>query len=192
VDEAGYDCFPLLGVSQGCAISIAYAARHPERVSQLILYAGFSAGAYARNEDPAEIERRRAMGTLMRLGWGQPNPAFRQLFTSMFIPGASLDQAEAFNELQRRTTSPECAARYYEASAKLDVRHLLGEVKCPTLVMHPSGDANVSVELGRRMAAGIPGARFVPLCGQNHLFLEGEPAEARFFEEMRHFLNAPS
>ena len=128
------------------------------------------------------------MTTLMRLGWGQPNPAFRQLFTSMFIPGASREQADQFNELQRRTTSPECAARYYEASAHLDVRPLLHQVTTPTLVMHPRGDANIPVELGRQMAAGIPGARFVPLPGQNHLFLQGEPAAARFFEELDLFL----
>lgn len=188
VDAAGYDRFPLLGVSQGCAISIGYAVRHPERVSHLVLYAGFPAGAYARDEDPAEIERRRAMTTLMRLGWGEPTAAFRQLFTSMFIPGATAQQATAFNELQRRTTTPQNAARYYEASGHLDVRSLLAEVKCPTVVLHPRGDANVSIELGRRMAAGIPGARFVPLAGENHLFLEGEPAEARFFEEMRRLL----
>ena len=190
VDCSGLDRFPLLGVSQGCAISIAYAVRHPERVTRLILYAGFAAGTYRREGEGAEHEKRRALTTLMRLGWGQPNPAFRQIFTSMFIPGASQEQMDSFNELQRRTTSPECAARYYEASGHLDVRHLLEKVSVPTLVLHPRGDANIPVELGRRMAAGIPGAQFVPLPGQNHLVLEGEPAAERFFEEFDRFLEA--
>ncbi len=106
----------------------------------------------------------------------------------MLIPGATREQADAFNELQRRTTSPECAARYFEATGRLDVRCLLHEVTAPTLVMHPRGDLDTPVELGRQLAAGIPGAQFVVLPGRNHLFLEGEPAEARFFEEFRRFL----
>jgi pimeloyl-ACP methyl ester carboxylesterase/DNA-binding SARP family transcriptional activator len=188
VEAASYDRFPLLGISQGCAISIAYAVRHPERVTHLILYAGFAAGAYRRDNHPKEREARQAITTLMRLGWGQRDAAFRQLFTNQFIPGATREQAVAFNELQRRSASPERAARYFEASANLDVRDLLHGVTTPTLVMHPRGDTVTAVEHGRQMAAGIPGARFVPLPGQNHLFMQGEPAEARFFEELRLFL----
>lgn len=187
VDAAGYDRFPLLGVSQGCAISIEYAVRHPERVSHLVLYAGFGAGAFMRG-DPEATERRRALITLMKLGWGQQNPAFRQTFTTLFVPGATLEQMDAFNELQRRTASPEIASRHYTASAQIDVRHLLDKVVAPTLVMHGRGDAVVPIELGRQMAAAIPGARFVPLPTQNHLFLEGEPAADRFFEELELFL----
>lgn len=187
VDAAGYERFPLLGVSQGCAISIAYAVRHPERVSHLILYAGFAAGAFMRG-DPEAIERRQALITLMRLGWGQQNPAFRQTFTTLFVPDATPEQMDAFNELQRRTAAPETAARHYTASAQIDVRHLLDQVVAPTLVMHGRGDAVVPIELGRQMAAAIPGARFVPLPTQNHLFLEGEPAAERFIEEMNLFL----
>jgi pimeloyl-ACP methyl ester carboxylesterase/DNA-binding SARP family transcriptional activator len=187
VEAVGYDRFPLLGVSQGCAISIAYAVRRPERVSHLILYAGFAAGPYKRG-DETERERRRAMITLMRLGWGQSNPAFRQMFTSRFIPDATREQAEAFNELQRRTASPEGAARYYETTASIDVRQLLQRLDVPTLVMHQRGDAQVPMERGRELAAGIPGARFVALPGQNHLFLENDEATGRFFEELRRFL----
>jgi pimeloyl-ACP methyl ester carboxylesterase len=187
VDAAGYDRFPLLGVSQGCAISIAYAVRHPQRVSHLILYGGFAFGPYAGG-DEAEREMRRAVVALTRLGWGQSNPAFRQMFTTRFIPDATREQAEAFNELQRRTASPEGAARYLESMASLDVRPLLPLVDVPTLVMHPRGDAVIPMERGRELAAGIPGARFVPLPGQNHLFLETDEAAPRFFEELRRFL----
>jgi DNA-binding winged helix-turn-helix (wHTH) protein/pimeloyl-ACP methyl ester carboxylesterase len=187
VDAAGVDRFPLLGVSQGCAVSIAYAARHPERVSHLILYGGFPLGATRRSS--AESELRAAMTTLVRHGWGSDNSAFRQMFTAQFIPGATQEQAAFFNELQRRTTSPECAARYLETAGNLDVTELLGKVTTPTLVMHARGDARVPFAAGRTMAAGIPGARFIPLQGQNHLFLEHEAASERFFEEIELFLN---
>ena len=134
VDAAGVDRFPLLGVSQGCAVSIAYAVRHPERVSHLILYGGFALGAAKRS--PAQRELRAALTTLMRHGWGSDNPAFRLMFTAQFIPGATQEQTAYFNELQRQTTSPECAARYLETTGDPDVTELLGKVTTPTLVMH--------------------------------------------------------
>ena len=186
VDTVGIDRFPLLGISQGCAVSIAYAVRHPEKVSHLILYGGFAVGAAKRS--PSEKEVRNAMTTLIRLGWGSDNPAFRQMFTAQFMPGATQEQADFFNELQRRTTSPECAARYFDVVGEIDVTELLGKVTAPTLVMHVRGDARVPFEAGRQMASGIRGSRFIPLQGQNHLFLEHEPASERFFEEMRLFL----
>jgi pimeloyl-ACP methyl ester carboxylesterase/DNA-binding winged helix-turn-helix (wHTH) protein len=186
VNAAGINRFPLLGVSQGCAVSIAYAVRHPERVSHLILYGGFALGMAKRS--PEQRELKAAMTTVMRYGWGSGNPAFRQMFTAQFMPEATPEQAAFFNELQRRTTSPECAARYFEASGEIDVTELLGKVTMPTLVMHARGDARVPFELGRALAAGIPRARFIPLQGQNHLFLEHEAASERFFEEIELFL----
>lgn len=187
VDAAGAKRFPLLGVCQGCAISIAYAVRHPERVSHLILYGGFALGEAKRS--PGDRERQVAEATLTRHYWGLNNPAFRQMFTTQFIPDATQEQADHFNELQRRTTSPECAARYLEAEGNFDVTELLGKVTVPTLVMHARADAVVPFEVGRSMSAGIPGAKFVPLQGQNHLFLEHEAASERFFEELELFLN---
>jgi pimeloyl-ACP methyl ester carboxylesterase len=187
VDTIGIERFPLLGVSQGCAISIAYAVRHPERVSHLILYGGFALGRNRRS--PAEHEKRKAMGTLMRLGWGMDDPAFRQMFTSQFIPEGTKEQADWFNDLQRKTTSPECAARYLEVVGNFDVRELLPQVQVPTLVMHVRGDLMAPIDAGRQMAAGIPRARFVALPGQNHLFLKHEPAAARFFDEINLFLD---
>ena len=186
VDTVGIERFALFGVSQGCAISIAYATRHPERLSHLILYGGFALGGAKRS--PAEHEKRKAMGTLMRLGWGTDDPAFRQMFTSHFIPEATKEQADWFNDLQRKTTSPECAVRYWEAVSNLDVRELLSQVQVPTLVMHARDDLMVPIDAGRKMAAGIPGARFIALPGRNHLFLKHEPAAARFFEEINLFL----
>ncbi|WP_375776025.1 alpha/beta fold hydrolase [Bradyrhizobium sp. ma5] len=186
VDALGIKRFPLVGVSQGCAISIAYAVRYPERISHLILYGGFALGRNKRSPD--ELEKRKAMGTLIRLGWGMDEPAFRQMFTSQFIPECTKEQADWFNDLQRKTTSPECAARYFEVVADFDVRELLPEVRVPTLVMHVRGDLMVPIDTGRQMATAIPGAHFVALPGRNHLFLKHEPASARFFDEINLFL----
>lgn len=186
IDATGLQRFALLGVSQGCAISIAYAVRHPERVSRLILYGGFALGASKRS--PAAREKLKAMATLMRLEWGADNPAIRQMFITEFFPDAPKDLLDSFNERQRVTTTGECAARYLETVGEFDVMHLLPQVTAPTLVMHRRGELRVPVEEGRRMAAGIPGARFVALDGRNHIPLEGEPATERFFEEIRLFL----
>jgi class 3 adenylate cyclase/pimeloyl-ACP methyl ester carboxylesterase len=188
VDAAGVDRFALLGVSQGCSVSIAYAVRHPERVTRLVLFGGYAVGWKKRARTQAEKEAGEAMLTLVRLGWSQENPAFRQLFTSQFIPGGTKEQADWFNELQRVSTFPEDAVRNLMATGETDVTVLLSKVSVPTLVMHSRHDARVPFEAGRRMAAGIPGARFVPLESQNHLILEDEPAFGRFLDELKAFL----
>jgi pimeloyl-ACP methyl ester carboxylesterase len=188
VDAAGFERFDLLGISQGCAVSIAYAVRHPERVNRLVLYGGFALGAAKRTRSAADREQAAAMLTLMRLGWGQQNPAFRQMFTSQFAPDATKEQADWFNDLQRASCSPENAVRYSEASGQIDVTELLGKVNVPTLVMHARDEVRVPFENGRRMAAGMPGARFVALQSRNHLILEDEPAYPRFLDEIRSFL----
>ena len=187
VDTLKLDRFPLFGVSQGCAISIAYAVRHPERVSALILYGGFARGGLMRGQ--AEKEQLEATVTLIRHGWGQDNPAFRQMFTSTFIPEGTLEQMEWFNELQRESTNAETAARLRRATGKFEVSGLLPQVSAPTLVLHCRGDAVVPFNEGRRMAAAIPGARFVSLEGKNHLILENEPAWMQFTAEVQSFLS---
>jgi class 3 adenylate cyclase/pimeloyl-ACP methyl ester carboxylesterase len=186
VDAARVERFPLIGISQGCAVAVSYAVRHPERVSHLVLYGGFALGGKRRG--PQEKEKRNAMTTLMRLGWGADNPSFRQMFTGLFVPGATQEQAASFNELQRRTTSPECAARYFDVVGDIDITDLLSKVTAKTLVMHVRGDLVCPIEAGRVLADGIPGARFVALQGQNHLFQEKEQASQRFFEELKLFL----
>jgi pimeloyl-ACP methyl ester carboxylesterase len=188
VDAAGLKRFALFGISQGCAVSIAYAVRHAERVTHLILFGGYAVGWAKRARSAAEKEQAAAMLTLVRLGWGQENPAFRQLFTSQFIPGGTKAQADWFNELQRVSTSAEDAVRNLIANGDTDVSALLAQVTVPTLVMHSRDDARVPFDQGRRLAAGIPGARFVSLPSSNHLILEDEPAFPRFLEEMRAFL----
>ncbi len=190
VDAAGLERFALLGISQGCAVSIAYAVRHPERVTHLILFGGYAVGWAKRAKSAAEKEQGAAMLTLVRLGWGQENPAFRQIFTSQFIPGGTKEQVDWFNELQRISTSPEDAVRSLAANGDTDVSALLAQVAVPTLVMHARDDARVPFDQGRRLAAAIPGARFVPLASRNHLILEDEPAFPRFLQEVRGFLAA--
>ncbi len=190
VEAAGLDCFPLLGISQGCGISIRYAAQNPGRVSRLILYGGYSRGR-AKRGSPALVQQMEAEQTLIRQGWGQQNPAFRQFFTSTFVPDGTPEQMAWFNELQRLTTSPENAARIRATNDNADVTEFLSRGAVPTLVLHCRDDAVVPFEEGRQLAAMIPGARFVALEGRNHLILEGEPAWPRFIDEVRAFLATP-
>ncbi|HZJ32447.1 MAG TPA: alpha/beta fold hydrolase [Vicinamibacterales bacterium] len=187
VDAAGLDRFPLLGISRGGAIAIAYAAKHPERVTQLVLYGAFEAGR-THVGTPQELEARRALASLVRLGWGLDNPAFCKTFTCRFIPEATSAHERWLDELQRVSTSPENAARLMERDDDIDVRPLLSQVRTPTLVIHCDRDHAVPPERGRLLAAEIPGARYVSLPSANHLMLEEEPAWSLFLEELGLFL----
>ena len=128
------------------------------------------------------------MGTLIRRGWGQDNPAFRQMFASLFIPGATQEHMNWFNELQRKSVSPENAAKLHSAFGNINVSGLLGQVSTPTLVLHARDDAVVPFEQGREFASGIPNARFVPLDSGNHILLHNEPAFTRFLREVHDFV----
>jgi DNA-binding winged helix-turn-helix (wHTH) protein/esterase/lipase len=187
VDAAGLDRFPLLGISRGGPIAIAYAVKHPGRVTQLVLYGAFAAGL-RHVGTPQEIEARRALTSLLRLGWGLSNPAFCKTFTCRFIPEATPEHEQWFDELQRVSTSPENAAKLMELDDGIDVRPLLSQVKTPTLVIHCDRDRAIPSEKGRLLAAGIPGARYVSLPSANHLMLEDEPAWPLFLEELGLFL----
>jgi DNA-binding winged helix-turn-helix (wHTH) protein/pimeloyl-ACP methyl ester carboxylesterase len=188
VDAAGLDRFPLLGISRGGPIAIAYAVKHPERITQLVLYGAFAAGL-KHVGSPQELEARRALESLLRLGWGLNNPAFCKTFTCRFIPEATPEHEQWLDELQRVSTSPENAARLMELDDEIDIRPLLSQVKTPTLVIHCDRDHAVPPEKGRMLAAGIPGARYVSLPSANHLMLEDEPAWSLFLEELGLFLN---
>ncbi len=188
VEASGLERFPMLGISQGCAFAVAYAARYPERVSRLVLYGGYVRG-WAMRGSPEEIARRQGLGALIRHGWGEDNPAFRQAFTTLFVPDATPEQMRWFNDLQRAAASPENAFRLHEVFGRLDVRSLLPQVRVPTLVLHGRHDGVVPFAEGRILAAEIPDARFVPLESRNHILLEGEPAWERFLAETRAFLD---
>lgn len=186
VDAVGLARFPVLGVSQGCRVAVAYAVKHPERVSHLILYGGGARGWKHRRD--GALDARVGLQGLIREGWGRDIPAFRQVFTTLFMPGATPEQAAAFTELQGRSTSADNAVRITEASGEVDVTDLLASVRAPTLVMHATRDAMVPFEESRLLAAGIPGARFVALDSDNHLLLDDEPAFSRFLWEIRELL----
>ena len=183
--------FVLLGISSGAAVCVAYAARHPERVSRMILYGGYARG-WAQRRDSGTERQYRAMLELMRVGWGKENPVFRQIFTSRFIPGASEAQIGWYNELLRRTSTGDSAARLLEARSSVEVSSLLGEIRAPTLVIHSRDDEVCPVEEAHYLASGIRGAQFVELDSRNHILLENEPAWARFQEVVLDFAGLPA
>jgi pimeloyl-ACP methyl ester carboxylesterase len=188
VDTLGLERFPLLGLSQGGPVAITYAVRHPERVSHLILYGSYARGWWKLNLSPQQREETEMLITLSKLGWGRSNPAFRQVFTSMFIPDATIEQMRWFNDLQQMSTSPENAVKFLRAFYEIDVSDLAPKVTVPTMVLHARDDGRIPFTSGRELAALIPGARFVPLDSQNHILLENEPAWGRFLAEVHHFL----
>lgn len=188
VDAAGLDRFALVGMSQGGAVSIVYAARHPERVSHLVLCGAFARGRLRRDPSVQQVEATEAMLKLVELGWGQENPAFLQLFTSQFFPGASLVQMHAFNEIQRHAASPHAAAAIMRAFSTLDASEFLPQVRCPTLVFHGRGDTRVPLAEGRLIATSIAGARFEVLDTDNHVPLSGEPAFEQVLAAIDNFL----
>jgi pimeloyl-ACP methyl ester carboxylesterase/AraC-like DNA-binding protein len=187
VDHIGLDQFDLLGISQGAAVAIAYAVRHPERVRKMVLYGGYAAGWAARGE-PEEIARREAMVTLTEAGWGADHPGYRQLFTSLYIPGGTAEQIDWFNDMQKVSASPENAVRMQRVLSRIDVRDLLGKVSVPTLIVHARGDRVVPFAAGKYLADHIPGAVFVPVQGENHILLEGDPGWKTFARVTREFL----
>jgi pimeloyl-ACP methyl ester carboxylesterase/DNA-binding CsgD family transcriptional regulator len=188
VDASGVRApFALLGISQGASVCIAYAVRHPERVSHLILYGAYARG-WARRDDPEGQREYEAIVELVRLGWGKDNPAFRQIFTSRFIPGGTDEQIGWFNELCRKTSSPATAADLLATRAHIEVTDLLARVRVPTLVVHAREDVVCPIAEGRLVAAGIPGAQFVELDSRNHILLDKEPAWERFQEVVLEFM----
>jgi pimeloyl-ACP methyl ester carboxylesterase/DNA-binding winged helix-turn-helix (wHTH) protein len=191
-DALGLERFPLFGISQGCAVAVEYAARHPERVTRLVLYGGFPVGRLARAQTPQERAEVEMLIRLMPMGWARDNPAFRQFFAAIFLPEGTPEQWRWFSELQRISTAPEMAVRLRTTSANIDVCDAAQRVRTPTLVLHGTDDAAVPFDEGRRLAALIPGARFVPLDSRNHILLESEPAWGRFLHEVRAFLAEPA
>jgi pimeloyl-ACP methyl ester carboxylesterase/DNA-binding winged helix-turn-helix (wHTH) protein len=187
VDTLELDRFALLGISQGAPISIAYAVRHPRRVSHLILCGAFAKG-WRKRGSAADVARAEASITLIREGWGQDNPAARQMFTSLIVPDATLEEMRWLNDLERVSASPETAIRMLRVIGDIDISDLLPRITVPTLVLHARGDARVPFEHGLALARSIPNARFVALESKNHLILSHEPAWVRFTAEVSGFL----
>lgn len=192
VDTLNLEHFALLGISQGASVCVAYAVKHPERVSQLVLYGGYARGRFHRDLDDQGRQLAEAMIHLIRVGWGKENPAFRQLFSTILMPDGNIEQIASLNELAHISATPENASKMERAFYGIDVQHLASRVRMPSLVLHSRQDAAVPMEEGRLLAALIPDARFVSLESRNHILLEQEPAWGRFLTELRSFLNAGS
>jgi len=188
VDAAGLTRFALLGLSQGAAVSVAYAARHPERVSHLVLYGGYARGRFHRGLSEREMLEAETMINAMRVGWGRDNPAFRQLFSTLLMPDGSPEQTASLDRLARVSTSPEQAAAMERAFYGIDVTAEARRVRVPALVLHARDDATIPFEEGRLLASLLPDARFVSLESRNHVLAEEEPAWERFVTEVRGFL----
>jgi len=190
VDAAGLDQFVLFGHSQGGAVAVEYAARHPERLSHLVLLGSYARGVCHRGA-PENVEVRRALETLVGLNWGKTNPAFFQVVTDLYIPErATADDKKWFCDLQLVSMKPENLVRIMQVCDTMDVRPVLPKIKVPTIVFHADADRVAPAQEGRIMATGIPNARFVPLPSADHILLEEEPAWAIFRDELAAFLNA--
>jgi pimeloyl-ACP methyl ester carboxylesterase len=188
VDRVGLERFALVGLSQGVAIAIAYAVRHPERVSHLILYGGYARGHLHRGDVEKQKQSLELLCSFIREGWGGDQDAYRQFFTTQFMPGGTTEQHRWLNELERIAAAPEMAERFMRTAASVNVFDLLPLVKTPTLVLHCRDDLRAPFELGQEIAAGIPGAKFVPLDGRNHTLLPNAPETRKFFEATADFL----
>ena len=188
VDSLELEQFPLLGISQGSAVAVAYAVRHPERITHLILYGGYSRGRFNRDLTSEEMLQAETMINVIRVGWGKENPAFRQLFTTMLIPEGTEEQKEWLNELASLSATPENAATMERAMYQIDVTEDAKRVSVPTLILHSKNDSAIPFEEGRLLARLVPDARFVPLNSKNHVLVEEEPAWSRFLAEVRSFL----
>jgi pimeloyl-ACP methyl ester carboxylesterase len=188
VDAERLETFPLLGVSQGAAVAIAFAARHPERVERLILAGAYGRGRLARATDEEQVREAALDIEVARIGWGRDDPSFRQMFTSQFLPDGTREQWEAFNDLQRRTTSPANAVRFLETFSRIDVTGIAPLVRCPTLMLHSRDDHRQPLSQAKELAALIPGCRLVPLPSRNHIITDFEPAWPVFLRELDRFL----
>jgi pimeloyl-ACP methyl ester carboxylesterase/DNA-binding CsgD family transcriptional regulator len=184
VDAAGLDRFTLLGISQGAAIAVAYAAEHPEHVADLVLYGGYARGRQLRGQR----EQEDALVAAIRAGWTTVDPTFRHVFSSLFVPNGTAEQLAWYEDLLRTSTTPEAAVRLFEARGAIDVRDLARRVRARTLVVHARDDRVVPVEEGRLLAALIPDARLILLESSNHILLADEPAWDYFAAELHAFI----
>ncbi|WP_440107135.1 alpha/beta fold hydrolase [Acidovorax sp. BL-A-41-H1] len=189
VDAQGLERFALLGISMGAATSVAYAVRHPERVTHLVLLGGFAAsvfstpGASQKAIDEAELVIRGA-----EVGWGSVKSIFRKLFVAQLLGNPTAAQQAELEERMQLSMTADVAAAYLRANYSIDVVGLCAQVKVPTLIFHCRQDETIRFDQGLRIASLIPGARFVPLEAQGHILLSTEPAMQVFRAEVAAFL----
>ena len=189
VQAAAFDRFDVVGITGGADVAVVHAARHPDQVERLLLYASHSRGRLARSVTPEQREETELLLKLIEVGWGQDNPLFRQLFTYQFMPDASAEQLRSLNELMRHSASSSAAARLLRGIFHCELAEYASAVRCPTLVLHARNDLRIPFEEGRALAALIPGARFVPIDSRNNMLLEGEPGWAVFAQAFEEFFS---
>jgi len=189
VDATGLQRFSLFAMSQAGAVAVAYAARHPDKVTRLIVHGAYARGWLKRDLTEEQIEEEKLMISLMRVGWGRENPAFRQVFAMQLFPDATTEHIRALEEQMRLSVSPKNAVRLESEMHRIDVRDLAAQIKVPTLILHSREDEAVPFEEGRLLASLIPRAQFVALESKNHLLIENEAAWPKFVEAVRGFLS---
>lgn len=189
VEDAGHERFDLLAMAQGGPVAIAYAAKHPGRVTRLAFYGSYSG---QQDKDATESEMNDTLDALIKVGWARPDSAFRRVFTSLMIPDATEEQHTWLDELQRVSTDAETARTSRRQRLTADASHLLASLDVPTLVLHSRGDRMNDFSEARYLAAHIDGARLVCLDSDNHIVLEDEPAWPIFRAELRDFLETPT
>jgi len=188
VDSLGWRQFPMLGVCQGAAIAVLYAVRHPERVTHLVLYNPYAHGAFTEGMAGYRVEEAETLARMIEVGWARRTGAFREVFARLLSPSDAADQITWWDELQRLTADRAMAAQLWRAFHEIDIRDLLPQVHCPTLVAHVKGDSMVPFEAGRELAGRIPHCRFLPLEGRNHILQPRDPGWPMFIGEVRRFL----
>jgi pimeloyl-ACP methyl ester carboxylesterase/DNA-binding winged helix-turn-helix (wHTH) protein len=191
VDAAGLERFALMGLSQGGAVAVTYAARHPDRVSKLVLVGAYVRGRRARARTEAELRAAELQTELVRVGWGSDDPSFRMVFPPSFVPDAPPELWSEFAMLLRRTTSARSAERIFTSLMDVDVSDAARNVTAPTLVMHARDELRVPFAQALEYAALIRGSRLVPLDSRNHLLRPDEPAWRIFLDELERFLAQP-
>jgi pimeloyl-ACP methyl ester carboxylesterase/DNA-binding CsgD family transcriptional regulator len=184
VDAVGLDRFALLGVSQAAGIAVDYAVRHPERISDLLLYGGYARGRRLRGQREEED----AVVASIRAGWTRDDPTYRHVFSALFLPNGTPEQKAWYEDLLRASTSADNAVKLFEARGWLDVSELAPQVSTRTLVVHARDDRVVPADEGRLLAALIPDSRLILLESANHVLLADEPAWDYFTSELHAFL----
>lgn len=192
VEAARLRSFIMIGMAHGGNTAISYAARRPERVSQLVLWGTQTCGWSFRAKSPQQAESREIRLKMIELGWPNDNPTYGQFFTMLHMPDASPEQIRSYNDLLRQTTSSDTAIKLVRSFWETDVRDVLPQIRCPTLVLHARDDAIIPFDEGREIASLIPGAHFVPLESRNHILVETEPAWRQMVEALARFLPAPA
>jgi pimeloyl-ACP methyl ester carboxylesterase len=187
IDAQKLDRVSLLGISQGAAVALAYAAQHPDRVDKLVLHGGYARGRNRRGS-AADRDQAHLFLTLMRQGWGDEHSVFMKLFSAAYLPDGTPEQIRWYTDLQRVATTAENAMRIRHACDEVDIMDRLAEVRAPALVLHSRYDNVVPFDQGRLLAASLPNAHFVPLESHNHIILPKERAWQTFVEEIDSFL----